>query len=256
MVVGRFLFRPLPILSIATVCALLLLVQLGNWQMRRLDWKLDLIERVEARAEGASIALPSSEALRTADRETLEGLDYQPVDVAGVFDHSREAHLFVPQGPEGPGYHVYTPLMLSRGDWLWINRGYVPERFKPASTRPESLIEGPVMRTGLVRLPRPGGRFTPEPDLLENRWYAPDLSLLADVRDTPGALPIFVDAAKMPDQTWPIGGQTKLTFKNDHLGYALTWYGLALTLIGVYIAYHLRAGRLRFGQAAGGQSAE
>jgi len=45
---------------------------------------------------------------------------------------------------------------------------------------------------------------------------------------------------------WPLGGQTRVVFRNEHLQYAITWFALAIGLLGVYIAYHVSKGRLSF----------
>ncbi len=49
----------------------------------------------------------------------------------------------------------------------------------------------------------------------------------------------------------PIAARTETNLRNSHLGYAITWYGIACALIGVYLAFHHQAGRLRFGRDAG-----
>jgi surfeit locus 1 family protein len=52
--------------------------------------------------------------------------------------------------------------------------------------------------------------------------------------------------------TLPIGAKTELNLRNAHLSYAMTWYGIALALVGVYTVFHYQAGRLRFGAAPRG----
>jgi surfeit locus 1 family protein len=112
-------------------------------------------------------------------------------------------------------------------------------------------MPGPVRITGLIReVPAPA-MFTPANDAARNLWYWPDIATMTDAayRDAPGttmtALPFWIDADVQPEPPGglPKGGATRLELPNRHLEYAITWYGLALTLIGVYLAF--AAGRLK-----------
>jgi surfeit locus 1 family protein len=127
----------------------------------------------------------------------------------------------------------------------------VPDARKDPATRPQGQLPGTVRITGLIReVPAPA-MFTPANDAARNLWYWPDIAAMTDAayRDTPGAtmtaLPFWIDADAQPEPPGglPKGGATRLDLPNRHLEYALTWYGLALTLIGVYLAF--AAGRLK-----------
>ncbi len=96
--------------------------------------------------------------------------------------------------------------------------------------------------TGLVRVPHEPGLFAPANDVAHNLWYWPDVAAMQssafagmDVRAS--SFWIDADAQPEPPGGLPRGGVTRLDLPNRHLQYALTWYGLALTLIGVYGAF-------------------
>jgi len=233
-------FRPYPVMTVATLVALLILVSLGNWQMQRLAWKEDLIASVEERA-----GLPPVPVEQVFSRSIDEDVSYTPVTVTGQFDYAHEVPVFGQNLDGLPGYFIYTPLTRRNRPAVIINRGFVPEELRSPETRPEGQVTGPVTVTGLARLSRIAGAFQPANDPEAGTWFVADLNQMAAVMNAPTALPFFIDADATPNPGgWPLGGQTIVAFRNSHLGYALTWYGLALTLLGVYVAVHIGAGRL------------
>jgi surfeit locus 1 family protein len=119
-----------------------------------------------------------------------------------------------------------------------INRGFVPTDLRDPARRPESLPEGEVTITGLVRAPEVRTSFTPDDDPARNQWFARDPQAIAAARNLERVAPFLIDADASPNSGgWPRGGQTPLTLPNNHLQYAVTWYGIALTLIGVFTAF-------------------
>jgi surfeit locus 1 family protein len=227
-------------LTLLTAAGVAMLIGLGTWQVQRLAWKQGLIARVEQRAHGEPVSL--SEAWRRWSED--HDIEYLRVRVSGAFDHTRERHLYTVY--EGrPGWHVVTPLTTVDGFVLMVDRGFVPEKFKAAETRPAGQVSGDVTITGLARAPGRPNAFTPDSDLERNRWYWRDLDgmaasvLTASERDR--LAPFFVEADDTPNPGgWPKGGVTRISFPNRHLEYALTWYGLAVALLAVYAVVVLR----------------
>lgn len=196
---------------------------LGVWQVERLAWKRALIARVEARVHAAPSALPPPATWNAiGDREA-----YRRVRVAGTFDHAAET-LVKAVTEQGAGFWVMTPLRTAQGVVL-INRGFVPsDRRSPASRAP-GQIAGPVTVTGLLRTAEPGGAFLRSNDPNAGRWYSRDVAAIARARRLGPVAPFFVDADATPNPGgYPVGGLTVVHFPNNHLIYALTWFGLAL----------------------------
>jgi surfeit locus 1 family protein len=242
-------WRRLIVPGIAAALALAVLVSLGVWQLRRLAWKEALIARVTERVDAAPIPAPGPK--EWPDLE-LADLEYQPVSVTGRFLHQYEAHLFTtlnaPRGHfGGMGYFIMTPLETDDGWFVYVNRGFVPEDRKYAATRPLGQIDGEVTVTGLYRAPRRGSWVSPADDTAANIWFSRDPGLFAEWRGPPAAwvAPYTIDARFDPDLPGglPQGGETLIDFPNNHLGYALTWFGLAAALIGVFLTF--ARGRLR-----------
>lgn len=233
--------RGFALLSILAFGALSILVILGSWQVKRLFWKEALIATVNERVNAKAKPFQEIQGLLTGKvKKDQEAFEYHPVTVRGIFDHSKEMFYFATlDGAQG--FHVYTPLTIAASEeTVLINRGFVPTEQKESATRPDSQPSGEVEVRGLVRFPdknKPNW-FLPDNDTKQNIFFWRDrneMIQMADLDPTKTAS-VFVYADRVDNGRLPIGGVTILKFANNHLGYAATWYGLALTLIGVYIA--------------------
>ncbi len=229
--------------TVATLIAFALLVGLGLWQLRRLDWKLGLIATIEARTTAPPVPLPSE-----ADWPGLSPADYayRHVSVQGTFDHAGEVRLFRPleeaRGPfHGLGDLILTPLRLPSGAVVIVDRGFVPEDRTDPATRAAGQVEGPVTVTGLMREPEGRNLFTPADDPKARLWFTRDPASVAVALGLTRAAPFSIDAdASAIPGGLPQGGETVLSLPNNHLSYALTWFGLAGGLLLVYAAFAWR----------------
>ncbi|MFA9201441.1 MAG: SURF1 family protein [Cypionkella sp.] len=231
---GRF---ALPALCLIGFC---LFAALGVWQLERRAWKLDLIERVERRIHAAPVPPPPPERWdRVAPRE----IEYRRVALRGWYRHEAET-LVDALTERGPGFWVLTPLRTDNGTFL-VNRGFVPREKRDPDARRAGQVTGEVAVTGLVRLSEPGGRFLRPNRPAEDRWYSRDVGRIAERRGLARVAPFFIDADEAPNPGGhPLGGLTIVRFRNTHLIYALTWFGLAfLCLFGLVVA--LRPGHSR-----------
>jgi surfeit locus 1 family protein len=228
-------FRPLP--GFTAVFALLFaaLMVLGVWQLQRLHWKLGLI----AEANNALHAPPTS---LEAALKMGSAAQYRHVILNGRFLNPKEAYVYS-TGPDGePVYHVVVPFAADEGV-VMVDRGIVPpERIAPAR---HSELEGERRVAGVWRIPDPPGLFTPAPDLAHRVWYSRNVDGIAAASGVKLIAPVLVEADATPNPGgWPLGGQTQVTFRNEHLQYAITWFLLGAALLGVYIAYHISRGTL------------
>jgi surfeit locus 1 family protein len=128
-----------------------------------------------------------------------------------------------------------------------VDRGEVSkEKLDPAS-RAEGNPAGETQVTGVWRRPDAPGSFTPPPDAAQRIWYARDLAGIAAAHHLRLAAPVVIEADAAPNPGgWPKGGKTVVTFRNQHLSYAVTWFGVAIVLLGVWLAYHISRGRIAF----------
>jgi surfeit locus 1 family protein len=222
----------------ASLLGLVVLVGLGTWQLDRLAWKRDLIALREAQLAAPSEPLPAS-------AEDWRSWDFRPVAVHGAFRHDLEQLFWVAAIDGQVGHHVLTPLVRQGGAAVLVDRGWVPaDRAHPADRR-EGQIAGPVEVSGIVRYrgdDRPGW-FTPDNQSMEHRWYWYDLPALEDALGLE-LLPVVIEADATPNPGGlPIGGQTRVELPDNHLQYAITWYGLAAGLFVIWISFGLARGR-------------
>lgn len=221
-----------------TAVATAVLVALGVWQLHRLAWKEGLIAEIETRANATTQPLPPIgewPSLRPEDYE------YRHVVAEGTFDNRKEALVFRASGGGAgrePGYFVLTPLRLKGGGIVIVNRGFVPLDRKAQSSRLAGLIQGKTEVIGLMRQPELRNLFTPADNPAAGAFFTRDPDTIAKHFGLAPAAPFSIDADDMPvPGGWPKGGATERNLPNNHFSYALTWFGLALALIGVFAAF-------------------
>jgi surfeit locus 1 family protein len=212
-----------------SLIAIIALLALGVWQVERRAWKLALIDRVEQRIHAAPSPMPVASSWPMISAASDE---YRHVTVTGRFLHDRET-LVKAVTDEGGGYWVLTPLRFDDGTTVLVNRGFVPPERRDPSTRHEGDPSARVEVTGLLRMTEPKGGFLRHNDPAHDRWYSRDVAAIAETRGLHGVAPFFIDADATPNPGgFPIGGLTVVRFPNNHLIYALTWFGLAFMLAG------------------------
>ena len=233
-------FRPYPGFTIACILLFAILCGLGVWQLERLQWKLALIARVDSHMAAAPLSLDQLLAMNPDDAQ------YRRVTLNGRFDHAREAYVFTTD--EGAAvYHVLTPLRAGDGKVLMVDRGEVPKDKLDPAIRAAGNVAGAIQVTGVWRVPDAPGAFTPPPDRAKRIWYARDLGAIAAADHLALAAPVVIEADATPNPGgWPRGGRTVVSFRNQHLSYAVTWFGLALGLLGIWFAYQISKGRIAF----------
>jgi surfeit locus 1 family protein len=235
-------FRPFLWLTVVTLPALLVLVGLGTWQLGRLQWKNNLIDSFEARVAAPPVAVPASGA-------AINPIEFRQLDLTGRFLHDKEIVLTGRTYEGNAGFHGVTPVELPDGRLILINRGWVSEGYKDPAKRAFSRVDGPTTVAGILRKPGQKGYFVPENEPAKGFWFTL-LPTEINAHLGLGAAAInsfYADAIRTSEVvTLPIAAKTELNLRNAHLSYALTWYGIALALIGVYVAFHRQAGRLRF----------
>ncbi|HJW41914.1 MAG TPA: SURF1 family protein [Rhizomicrobium sp.] len=237
-------FRPLPGITVACAILFAFLIGLGVWQLQRLQWKLTLIDQVNRNLVAAPLPL---------DRILALGSDaqYHRVALAGRFDNAKESYVYGTDADGAPVYHVVVPFRTDDGRALLIDRGIVPRALLDPVTRPRGILAGETHVVGVWRESQGAGAFTPPPDLAHRIWYSRDVASIARADGIALVAPVLIEAGATPNSGgWPKGGQTVVTFRNEHLQYAITWFLMAAGLLAVYIAYHVSIGRLSFRRPA------
>jgi surfeit locus 1 family protein len=220
---------------------------LGTWQVFRLQWKLALIERVDQRVHAAPVAAPS---MAQWPQLNADADDYRRVQLQGVLLDGSTTQVLASLD-RGIGYWVVTPLCTPDGGIVMVNRGFTPAGlggWKPQPAPPAAMADacrgaaGPTVSvSGLLRLTEVAGRLR-QNEPARNYWYTRDVQAIAQARGLPAVAPYFVDAdaasakaAGPVASVQPVGGLTVISFVNNHLVYAITWYALALMVAGATV---------------------
>ena len=240
-----FRLRPLLWPTLISLPIFIFALGLAVWQMERREWKRDILDRIAVNQAAAPMPLD----------ELLQGdplrREYGRVTLSGTFLNDKEFHLAARSRGNDVGIQVVTPARTDDGKIVLFDRGWVPSAKKDPAARPEGQIAGKVELTGIVRRTQVQRQFAPDNVPDKNVWFHVDVPLM---RKMAGGTPdptldtFFLEADAKPNPGGvPIGGQTRLDIPNDHLQYAITWFGIALAMAGVYLAYHWEQGRLSIG---------
>jgi surfeit locus 1 family protein len=226
-------FRPRFWPTVTTALMLIALLGLGSWQVQRYSWKADLLEKLSSRSQAAAMALPNGLTVS-------EDLEFQRVTLIGTYLHEHEFHLFGRSLRGNPGVHVLTPLRRADGKgYVIVDRGWVPFDKRSATERSAGQVKGEVTFEGIVRLANGPGPFSPDNDPVRNDWFFVEPAAMAKLAGI-DALPnyyVLSGVANVPGG-YPVSRQWRLDIPNNHAEYAITWYLMALVLIGIYIVYH------------------
>ena len=205
-------------------CAIL--VSLGVWQLQRLAWKQDLIDRTERLMSSPPVALPLN--------PTEEDDEYMPVFVEGRLMPG-ELHAITSKRGLGPGFRVIAPFETEDGRRVMVDRGYVPEDEKDLP-RPigEARIEG------VLHWPDERTFDTPANDVDANFWFARDVPEMAEVL---GTEPVLIATAATTLEGGPEPVPLSAAYHNRHMEYVVTWFGLAIAwafMTGVWIRARMK----------------
>ena len=232
--------------ALFTVACLAVLVSLGLWQLERLAWKQGVIATLSERLTQPPSALPPASewaALKATDAE------FRRVRFAAEFLNDREALIHTAGSPlrpdvSGRGYWVMTPARLADGSVVMVNRGFVPEGRQDPATRREGEVAGVTELVGVLRWPETRGMFTPADEPGRNLWFIRDQAAIAAAKGVGPVGPFYIDLeGPRPPGGLPRAGALRVSLPNNHLQYAVTWFGLALTLLAVFLVWVVRRPR-------------
>lgn len=218
-----------------TLVCLAILIGLGVWQLQRKVWKENLIAAMTSRLDATPQPLPSQWRALAPDAD-----EFRRVIFTATFLPGEEALVYTPGSAlrtdiKGPGYLVFAPAKLADGRIVAVDRGFVPFDRKDQATGAQGAPQGPVTVVGVLRWPESRGMFTPADDVKGNVWYLRDPAAMAAARHWGEIAPFYVDQeSPVPPGGWPLPGKLVVNLPDNHLQYAITWFGLAAGLIGVY----------------------
>ena len=175
-----------------------------------------------------------------------DGQEFRRVAFPAEFLDGEEALVYTAGSPlrpdvKGPGYWVFAPARLAGGSIILVNRGFVPADRKDPALRPEGAPRGIVDIVGVLRWPEMRNSFTPADDPKNNLWFLRDSNSIATFKKWVTAAPFYIDQEEpTPSGGWPKPGKLETHLPDNHLQYAITWFGLAFALAGVYLVWLAR----------------
>ncbi|GAA5954883.1 hypothetical protein JCM21900_004976 [Sporobolomyces salmonicolor] len=203
---------------------------LGVWQVKRLQWKVDLIDQLDRKLHQDPVRLPAR-----IDPAAIPEYAWRKVYVTGHFDHDHSIELG-PKTRDGQlGYHVITPLVRGEGkDTILVNRGFVRRELKDAKDRTAGLTGEPVELIGMLRDQEKPNAFTPVNQPEKGQWI---FSNIEEMAQHAGTSPVLVDEIYsghpgkidvLLRQGIPVGRNAQIELRNMHAAYAVTWFSLSL----------------------------
>ena len=228
-------------MSLFTLVVVGALIALGAWQLQRRVEKHALIAALTERLSAAPIPLPPPAQWSALSPDSDE---FRRVRVTAAFSDVPEAKVFTSGSAlrsdvKTLGTFVFAPAVLSEGATIVIDRGFVPDGANAAGASHQ-----PLTLTGYLRFPEKPGWITPAPDLNKRVWYARDHLDMARMLSWGPVAPFYIDLESPPPPSdLPKPGPLEVHLRDEHLQYAITWFGLALA-VAIAFAVWLR-GRTR-----------
>lgn len=223
--------RRLLFLLVVGLGGLLVLLWLGTWQMQRLAWKNGLISELETRLAEAPLSVSGLERM---DRHNFRRASAEGAFAPSRGDGAAPARFLTSERPQGPGFRVISAFELASGERILVDRGFVPDQ-----TAIPPAPSGSMRLSGALHWPREKGGFTPEPAIGDGRWFAREVPELAQALGTRPVMLVLSERASGGGE-WPRPSPVTVDLPNDHLGYAITWYGLAAVWLVMSGALFLR----------------
>jgi surfeit locus 1 family protein len=217
--------------------ALMVLLGLGTWQIERKAWKESLIDILTRRAGDAPRELPPSAEWH---RMTPENWEFRRVRLRIEPTGEDEALVYTSGSAlrddvKSPGYFVFAPARLAGGSKVVVNRGYAPDRSAARSGRAQEIV-------GALRWPEDPSWFVSAHSA--GVWYARDHRAMAAQKNWGAVAPFYIEQeAPVPSGGVPHPAPLKVRLRNDHLQYAITWYGLAAVLVVMFVIWAVKRRR-------------
>jgi surfeit locus 1 family protein len=217
---------------------LAVLIALGTWQLQRKAWKEALIAALDSRLAAAAVPLPPAERWAGLDQSRDE---FRRVIIPVTLPPDEEALVYGANSARGgdvsvQGYWVFAPAKLADGATVVVNRGFIPANKRDPQTH--RVGTGSMNLTGILRWPEPRNWFSPADNPADNLWFVRDHLAMAAAKGWGPVAPFYIDleTASGPDDL-PKAGSVRPTLRNEHLQYAITWYGLAAVLVVVFLVW-------------------
>ena len=221
-----YIFEIKAIPLIAFLVALSILLGLSAWQLKRLKWKSNLIDIRVSMYEGEVKPL-------NVIREPSES-EFQRISVKGKLLNEYEYFMPALSKKGNNGFHILVPFKTVENKFIIFDTGWVPLLKKERDKRINNIDNEEKEFIAVIRVPGRKGYFQPENDPIKNFWFFVEPTLMEKQLKFSLEKDFYVEAVNNGPNGFPLGNQTRIYLRNNHLQYALTWLMIAFGLIGVY----------------------
>lgn len=235
---------------LTTIVMLAVLIGLGIWQLQRKDEKRALIAALDERLAAAPVVLPPSAQWQSFNAAKDE---FRRVTFSAAIDPSKDAMVYssgsgIRADISGPGTWAFVPATLASGETVVVNLGFVQNTLQDRAQQDRAVTNfprGTQTFTGYIRFPEHAGWFSPKADAAKRLWFDRDHEAMAQALGWGKIAPFYVDLeSPAPPSGIPKPGPLSVRLKDNHLQYAITWFGLAAAVLiafGFWIAGQRRA---------------
>ena len=228
----NYTFKPKLVPLVSFVIALLILLSLSLWQVKRLVWKTNLIEQRVSNFEG--------EPKNLFDIKKPNENEFKKVFIEGQLLNNLEFFMPALSKNGNNGFHIIVPMEVEKKKLILFDTGWVPLAKKEKNKRLNNLIKEKKIFSAVIRLPGRKGYFQPDNDNIKNFWFFVEPKLMEETISMKLENRFYLEAVDNGPNGYPLGNQTRIYLRNNHLQYAITWFLIALSLIGVFIFASIR----------------
>ncbi len=246
---GGFADRRVAGFGIFTLLMVALLIGLGLWQLQRRVEKHAVIAALTERLSASPVALPppSQWGALTPDRDEFRRVSFTATYLSRLDAMVYSSGSAIRDDISGPGTWAFIPARQADGEIVAVNAGFMSNTMQDRDQQDRAvarlITNEPVMLTGYIRFPEAAGILTPAQDHAKRLWFSRDHLAMAQALGWNEVAPFYIDLeAPVPASGVPKPGPLAVHLKDDHLQYAITWFGLAGAVM-IAFAVWLRAQR-------------
>jgi surfeit locus 1 family protein len=239
-------------LALFTLLMVALPTGLGLWQLQRRAEKHALIAALTERLAVAPEALPPAVQW---SRLTPAQDEFRRVGFSATYQAALDAMVYSPGSAvrsdvSGPGTWAFVPARLASGETVVIDAGFVQNTMQDRAQQDRAvarLVTGaPITLTGYIRFPEQPGVLTPAPNSAARLWFVRDHLAMAKALGWGEVAPFYIDLeSPAPESGIPKPGPLDVHLKDDHLQYAITWFGLAAVVLVAFALWAQGQNRAR-----------
>ncbi len=223
----EYIFETKAIPLIAFVVALSILLSLSTWQFKRLKWKSNLVDIRVSMYEG------QVKPLNVISEPSKS--EFQKISIKGKLLNEFEFYMPALSKRGNNGFHILVPFKTEENKFIIFDTGWVPLLKKDREKRINNIDNEEKEFLAVIRIPGRKGYFQPDNDPQKNFWFFVEPTLMEKQLKFSLEKNFYIEAINNGPNGFPLGNQTRIYLRNNHLQYALTWLMIAFGLVGVYL---------------------